>query len=122
MSEQITILGVTIRTNKNGLYSITDLWKASGSMELKSPFLWFCRYKDDKYSSIFTKKPEQEHQQISIELSDDNKNKNIFVCKELACIYAMWVSSKFYYVVKETLDSFEGNDDFRCTDYDDVKQ
>ena len=38
--EQIRILGVTISATPNGLYSVTDLWKASGAKSKDLPEKW----------------------------------------------------------------------------------
>lgn len=107
---KITILDHAINMI-DGLYSLNDMHKASGSDKKHQP-AFFMRNKETKelvdelkfeYSSsanMQTKEPVRAVRGIQ----KDNKPQGTYVCKELVYRYAMWISPKFALLVIRTFD------------------
>ena len=86
----LTIADVSVRTNKNGLYSLNDLYSASGSENKNRPSLWIINKQTQELIDELT--------QAGITASETVKggrNTGTYVCKELVYAYAMWISPKF---------------------------
>lgn len=111
----ISIAGLTIEQNGNGLYSINDLHKASGGLMKHRPEKWFqlqsttnfVRYQEDKLKS-------QSLNQGNIKLvletvQGKGKQQGTFVSRKLVVAYAMWISPAFADHVLDTfLDVVDG--------------
>ena len=109
MSEQIRILGVTIHKSSNGLYSLTDLFKASGAKAKDRPTYWLKR--QDTKSLV----SELEGENSDVRFLTAVKNQRVievingdgggtFVCNELVYDYAMWISKSFMIRVIRAFD------------------
>lgn len=109
--EQIRILGVTISATPNGLYSVTDLWKASGSKSKNLPEKWlrnkasieYADYLKTLESNVSQKWVAVENQRV-IDIFNGN-NGGTYMCKELVYAYAMWISPVFSHAVISTFDA-----------------
>ena len=126
MSEQIRILGVSINKSSNGLYSLTDLFKASGARSADRPKNWLVTNKAKEYVEFLANKskgrklPFDNNQQLTDNDSKGRKppleqnqvltvvhggdNNGTFVCKQLVYAYAMWVSVEFHHAVITAFD------------------
>lgn len=111
----ISIAGLIIEQNGNGLYSINDLHRASGGLMKHRPEKWFqlqsttnfVRYQEEKLKS-------QSLNQGNIKLvletvQGKGKHQGTFVSRKLVVAYAMWISPAFADHVLDTfLDVVDG--------------
>ena len=109
---QITILDHAINMI-DGLYSLNDMHKASGSDKKHQP-AFFMRNKEtkdlvdelkDEYSSSANMQNKEPVRAVR-GIQKDNKPQGTYVCKELVYRYAMWISPKFALLVIRTFDKF----------------
>ena len=107
---QITILDQAINMI-DGLYSLNDMHKASGSDKKHQP-AFFMRNKEtkdlvdelkDEYSSSANMQNKEPVRAVR-GIQKDNKPQGTYVCKELVYRYAMWISPKFALLVIRTFD------------------
>ena len=84
----------TIRT-ENGLFSINDLHKAAGGEKKYQPANWL-RNQQTIDLIDYLKNEESEAQRPAIQ---SKQGIGTFVCKELVCAYAAWISPAFHLVV-----------------------
>ena len=107
---QITILDHAINMI-DGLYSLNDMHKASGSDKKHQP-AFFMRNKEtkdlvdelkDEYSSSANMQSKEPVRAVR-GIQKDNKPQGTYVCKELVYRYAMWISPKFALLVIRTFD------------------
>ena len=107
---QITILDQAINMI-DGLYSLNDMHKASGSNKKHQP-AFFMRNKEtkdlvdelkDEYSSSANMQNKEPVRAVR-GIQKDNKPQGTYVCKELVYRYAMWISPKFALLVIRTFD------------------
>ena len=109
----ISIAGLTIEQNGNGLYSINDLHRASGGLKKHQPALWFqlqsttnfVRYQESKSQA-------QNHKNINLvieTIQGKGKSQGTYVSRKLVVAYAMWISPAFADHVLDTfLDVVDG--------------
>lgn len=101
-STSIHIGDIVIHQSENGLYSLHDLWKASGGETKHGYKAWFKTKQPDVLITELSNGGEIAPFKISIK----GKYGGVYVCKELAYAYAMWLSPKFYLLVIRTFDTF----------------
>lgn len=119
----LTILSNKIRSS-NGLYSLNDLHRASGSnpthkpanfirlettQELireihQTPDLAFTK-QTDRCSDLSNDKQTSSELRYAIKTKQGGKNQGTWVCKELVYSYAMWISAKFHLQVIRAFDA-----------------
>lgn len=108
---QIAILDQAINMI-DGLYSLNDLHRASGSNKKHQP-AFFMRNKETKelidelkfdYSSSANMQNKEPVRAVR-GIQKDNKPQGTYVCKELVYRYAMWISPKFALLVIRTFDN-----------------
>ena len=108
---QITILDHAINMI-DGLYSLNDMHKASGSDKKHQP-AFFMRNKEtkdlvdelkDEYSGSANMQNKEPVRAVR-GIQKDNKPQGTYVCKELVYRYAMWISPKFALLVIRTFDN-----------------
>lgn len=108
---QVTILNNVVNVI-DGLYSLNDVHKASGSDKNHQP-TFFMRNKETKalveelkseYSSSANMQNKEPVRAVR-GVQKDNKPQGTYVCKELVYRYAMWISPKFALVVIRTFDA-----------------
>lgn len=98
--QQLTISNQAISTH-NGLYSLTDLHKASGSENKHKPNYFLAN---------------QETKELIAEIESDNqiaydtvigkgKQQGTYACRELVIRYGMWISPKFSLMVIRAFDA-----------------
>ena len=113
----ISIAGLTIDQNGNGLYSINDLHKASGGLKKHQPALWFqlqsttnfVRYQEKKARSQALNQGSKNLVVETIEGRNYGGNSGTFVSRKLVVAYAMWISPAFADHVLDTfLDVVDG--------------
>ncbi|MGI2874093.1 KilA-N domain-containing protein [Vibrio fluvialis] len=97
----LTILSKDIRT-LNGLYSLNDLHKASGSASKHQPS-FFLRNVQTK--ELIEEINRSANSQIACETFRGGCKQGTWVCKELVYFYAMWISAKFHLQVIRAFDA-----------------
>ena len=105
-NNQITIGNITINQSENGLYLLTDLWKASGALKKDQPNKWLNLIDTQRYTSYLGTKTESEKKSsyfLTIN-GGDTKKQGTYVCKQLVYSYAMWISPAFHDLVITTFD------------------
>lgn len=105
-NNSVTIGNMTIHQSANGLYLLTDLWKASGEKRADEPNRWLKLESTKKHIEYFGTKTG------NINLSDyyetvqgRGKIQGTYVCKKLVYSYAMWISPEFNDLVIDTFDA-----------------
>ena len=98
----LTVAGASVRTNKNGLYSLNDLHKAAGAKENDQPALWLRL--DGTKALIEELSNSTQMQNKDIMQSSAGRYGGTHVCKQLVYAYAMWISPKFHIHVIEAYD------------------
>ena len=119
----ISIAGLTIEQNGNGLYSINDLHRASGGMKKHRPENW---YRLQATINLISFLESQAQNQGNIKVIETVSGKDIgsqeknqcnpigdiqgtFVCRELVVAYATWISPQFFaHVIRTFLDVVDG--------------
>jgi hypothetical protein len=124
-NNSITIGPVTIHQSANGLYLLTDLWKASGGNDADRPNKWLKLESTKKYTDYLDKKmtpinpvsnsesdgtiPSITFRQSFYETVKGNFSNDIpqgtYVNKNLVYSYAMWISPAFHDLVIATFDA-----------------
>jgi hypothetical protein len=100
--EVIVIENIKISQYVDGRFSLTDLWKASGSEHKFKPNYWlennstqekieYLKSRNSGFLPIVTKA---------------GKNGATFACKQLVYDYAMWLSPEFNFKVIDTFDDY----------------
>ena len=99
MSNAISIRHLEIKMNKDGMYCLNDLHKASGGDPKNQPSLW-----------IDNKKTKELIIECANALGCEAIKKaagrygGTYVCKELVYSYAMWINAKFHLEVIRVFD------------------
>ena len=113
----ISIAGLTIEQNGNGLYSINDLHKASGGLKKHQPALWFqlqsttnfVRYQEEKEKSQSQNHKNGKVIETFVGGDISSPMRGTFVSRKLVVAYAMWISPAFADHVLDTfLDVVDG--------------
>ena len=100
----ITIGDITIHQSENGLYLLTDLWKASGGLKKDQPNRWLILESTNKYiSHLGTKTGNVEKSSYFLTIQGKD-NQGTYVCRQLVYSYAMWISPAFHDLVIDTFD------------------
>ncbi|MBY8314957.1 KilA-N domain-containing protein [Vibrio fluvialis] len=94
MSKEIRIL--------NGLYSLNDLHKASGSAKKHQPHQFL---RNDQTRDLISEIDRSANSRIAYETYRGGKHQGTWVCKELVYAYAMWISARFHLQVIRAFDS-----------------
>ena len=102
----ITIGNITINQSENGLYLLTDLWKASGGLKKDQPNNWL---KLENTKSIISYYKSQDSRSLNKSsyfeiILGKGKGQGTYVCKQLVYSYAMWISPAFHDLVITTFD------------------
>lgn len=93
----LSILKTSIRS-LDGLYSLTDLHKASGRDEKHKPVL-FLRLDQTKDLISEIENDKVQICTLPVKTIRGGKNPSTYACEELVLSYAMWISPKFHLVV-----------------------
>ncbi len=89
--KNLTVLNTEIRTNEAGLFSLTDLWKASQTRDVKKPYRWMrLKRTQELISELKTGK----NNYLS-EVIKTDKKAGSFGCPEVVIAYAMFISPVF---------------------------
>lgn len=99
---QITILDHAINMI-DGLYSLNDVHKASGSDKKHQPAFFMRNQEVTDLIEEIKCSANLQNKQVFIKLVS-GKNRGTYVCKELVYRYAMWISPKFALLVIRTFD------------------
>lgn len=99
---QVTILDHAINMI-DGLYSLNDVHKASGSDKKHQPAFFMRNQEVTDLIEEIKCSANLQNKQVFIKLVS-GKNRGTYVCKELVYRYAMWISPKFALLVIRTFD------------------
>ena len=103
-SNSITIGSITIHQSENGLYLLTDLWKASGGAKKDQPNRWrFLNGTQEYIKFLGTKTGNVEKSSYFLTIQG-KENQGTYVCRQLVYSYAMWISPAFHDLVIDTFD------------------
>ncbi|WP_067097991.1 KilA-N domain-containing protein [Marinomonas atlantica] len=97
---KLSILSNEVRVS-DGLYSLNDLHKASGSKNNHRPSL-FVRTEQTK--ELIEEITQSTDMCLAIKTRKGGSNPGTWVCKELVYAYAMWISPKFHLYVIRAFD------------------
>ena len=104
-SNSITIGSITIHKSENGLYLLTDLWKASGGAKKDQPNKWLNLIETQRYISYLGTKTESLNKSsYFLTILGKGKEQGTYVCRQLVYSYAMWISPAFHDLVITTFD------------------
>jgi hypothetical protein len=104
MNQLIAIENVIIRQNKQGLYCLNDLHRASGQLNKNRPSLWL----ENKQAQELIQEITKEFVKAGIPalgVVHGGTERGTYACKELVYAYAMWISPAFNLKVIRTFDS-----------------
>lgn len=105
----LSIMGMNIRQDASGLYSLNDVHRASGESEHKPPSKWLETGQPKEVVS------ELENRTRIRVLSTRNKA-GTFACRELVLMYAAWLNTKFYIEVFQAFDFLLQGDTVSASD------
>ncbi|EOG7787387.1 KilA-N domain-containing protein [Vibrio fluvialis] len=97
----LTIVSKEIRI-LNGLYSLNDLHKASGSAKKHQPHQFL---RNDQTRDLISEIDRSANSRIAYEAYRGGKHQGTWVCKELVYAYAMWISARFHLQVIRAFDA-----------------
>ncbi|EKO5121750.1 KilA-N domain-containing protein [Vibrio fluvialis] len=97
----LTIVSKEIRI-LNGLYSLNDLHKASGSAKKHQPHQFL---RNDQTRDLISEIDRSANSRIAYETYRGGKHQGTWVCKELVYAYAMWISARFHLQVIRAFDA-----------------
>ena len=112
MNEPLHILGLKIEQSDNGLYSVYDLWVASGKQNKDQPSK-FLRLEQTKaliaeVENEFLRKSRnvvvESMRSVEVVRNTLTTNGGTYLTKELIYAYAMWINPKFYLSVIRAFD------------------
>jgi len=104
---ELIINDMVIRTDLDGRYSLTDLWKSSGSINKKKPALFF---KNDQTVEMIELLKVDNPTFECVVKTQGRYTGGSWVSKELVYKYAMWVSRPFELKVIRTFDAMSNGD------------
>ncbi|MCG6341444.1 KilA-N domain-containing protein [Vibrio fluvialis] len=97
----LSILSKDIRI-LDGLYSLNDLHKASGSAKKHQPHQFL---RNDQTRDLISEIDRSANSRIAYEAYRGGKHQGTWVCKELVYAYAMWISARFHLQVIRAFDA-----------------
>lgn len=100
-STALTILDKTVRMF-DGLYSLNDLHKASGSEDKNSPKLFV---RNQQTQDLINEICQGTDLHLAIKTVHGGTLRGTYVCRELVYAYAMWISAKFHLLVIRAFDA-----------------
>ncbi|MCH2057885.1 MAG: KilA-N domain-containing protein [Thalassotalea sp.] len=99
----LTIISKEIR-QRDGLYSLNDLHKASGSDKKNAPFRFIRLEQAQELIEEIERSPDVV---IGCKVIKGGSQQGTWVCKELVYAYAMWISPKFHLQVIRAFDQMQ---------------
>jgi len=103
-SNSITIGSITIHQSENGLYLLTDLWKASGGAKKDQPNRWRFLNSTQEYIKFLGTKTGNVEKSSYFLTIQGKESQGTYVCRQLVYSYAMWISLAFHDLVITTFD------------------
>lgn len=104
----LTVMNKTINI-ANGLYSLTDLHKASGNESRHKPSYFLSNQKTRELISEI-----ESENVIAYTAIHGGNYRGTYVCRELVYAYAMWISPKFHLMVIRAFDTMTKGETIPC--------
>ncbi|MBI5561298.1 MAG: KilA-N domain-containing protein [Deltaproteobacteria bacterium] len=98
---ELTVVGISIRQDEQGRYSLVDLYKASGGNNRHRPSLWL----HNRQAKALIEELNKGENKAGIPAYSTTQKSGAFVVKELVYAYAMWVSPAFNLKVIRAYDA-----------------
>jgi len=86
----LSIVGVSVRQDSDGRFSLNDLHKAAGKHKKHSPSYWLTNKQTSGLVELLSDTG------IPVSTKKGGSNQGTYVCKELVYAYAMWISAEFH--------------------------
>lgn len=98
----IIVCNTQVSINKDGLYCLNDLHKASGGESKNRPGYWLDTATAKKMIQLL----EVRDGKPALKTSKGGSNPGTYACKELVYDYAMWISAEFKLLVIKIFDEW----------------
>ena len=95
----LSIVGVSVRQDSDGRFSLNDLHKAAGKHKKHSPSYWLTNKQTSGLVELLSDTG------IPVSTKKGGSNQGTYVCKELVYAYAMWISAEFHLQVIRAYDA-----------------
>jgi len=101
---QLTIAGITIKTDSEGRYCLNDFHKAAGGELRHQPAFFLKRPESIELVQELVNENSSGQKNIAPVQAKAGRNGGTFVARELVFAYAMWISPAFHLKVIRTFD------------------
>lgn len=88
----LVVLGIKVRQNAEGLYSLNDVHRAAGKIERQSPRLWAA----NQQAKDLVAEVQMENVGIPTFSAKAGRGGGTWACDDLLIAYAAWISAKFH--------------------------
>lgn len=100
----LSIVGVEVRQDSEGRYSLNDLHKAAGKEKKHSPNYFLSNQQTTDLVGLLSDTG------IPVSTKKGGKNQGTYACKEIVYAYAMWISPEFHLQVIRAYDALVKGD------------
>ena len=108
----LSIMGMNIRQDASGLYSLNDVHRASGESDHKPPSKWLETSQPREVASLL----EARTRIRVLGVKNGGNNPGTFACRELVLMYAACLNTKFYIEVFQAFDFLLQGDTVSASD------
>jgi hypothetical protein len=96
----LSIMGIEIRQDLDGLYSLNDVHRASGALISKKPSEWL----SNEQPSSIARKLEAKAGIPALNVYRGGRSPGTYACKELVIMYSSWLDDDFHVDVLQSFD------------------